>query len=55
MEENKMYFTWVVKKNGKVVAGFVHELDARQYMDLMRNLNRAAGYKDKYKVEQAGE
>ena len=54
-----MHFTWIVKKNGKSVAGFVHELDARQYADWLRNVNRVAGYRDKYTVEkcreQAGE
>lgn len=50
-----MNFKWLVKKNGEAIAGFAHELDARNYADMMRNINRAAGYKDVYKVEQAGD
>lgn len=41
-----------IKKNGHVIAAFADKADALQYMSLMRDVSKAAGYKDKYEVEE---
>lgn len=50
-------FEWLVYQEGKagkktLKAGFTDELDARNYASMMRDINRMAGYKDRYVVEK---
>lgn len=43
---------WLVLVNGEEKAIFKNEIDALQYKDMMKNINRMAGYKDKYEVKR---
>lgn len=43
---------WIVLVNGEEKAIFKTEIDALQYKDWLKNINRMAGYKDKYEVKE---
>lgn len=43
---------YIVYVNDKKKAIFFNQLDALQYKDIIKNINRLAGYKDKYTVKQ---
>ena len=43
---------WVVLVNGEEKAMFKNEIDALQYKEMLKNVNRMAGYKDKYEVKK---
>lgn len=43
---------WLILVNGKEKALFEDEVDALQYRDFLKNLNRMAGYKDKYEIKK---
>lgn len=45
-----MKFTYIVTKNNQPIAGFTTFNDACIYKDMLVNLTRTAGYKDKYKI-----
>ena len=43
-------FTHVITKNNQPLAGFTNFIDACNYKDILININRTAGYKDKFKI-----
>lgn len=43
---------WIVLVNGEKKAMFKTEIDALQYKDWLKNINRMAGYTDKFEVEK---
>lgn len=49
-KEIDMNFTFIITKNNKPVAGFTTYIDACTYKDILININRTAGYKDKFKI-----
>ena len=45
-------FKYLVTVNGVTKAGFTNEIDAIHYKQLMKDINRMAGYRDKYEVKE---
>lgn len=45
-----MKFTYIITKNNKPLAGFTDFIDACNYKSILYNINRTAGYKDKYEI-----
>lgn len=45
-----MNFRFIITKNNRPVAGFTNFIDACTYKDILININRTAGYKDKYQI-----
>lgn len=45
-----MEFTFIVTKNNQPVAGFTNYIDACTYKDILINLTRMTGYRDKFKI-----
>lgn len=43
---------WVVLVNGEEKAIFKNEIDALQYKDWIKNINRMAGYKDNFEIKK---
>ena len=43
-------FTYIITKNNKPVAGFTTYIDACTYKDILTNISRTAGYRDKFKI-----
>lgn len=52
MNWRAFYMQWLILVNGKEKALFEDEVDALQYRDFLKNLNRMAGYKDKYEIKK---
>lgn len=43
---------WVVLVNEEEKAIFKNEIDALQYKDWIKNINRMAGYKDNFEIKK---
>lgn len=43
---------WIVLVNGEEKAMFKNEIDALQYKEMLKNVNRMAGYNDRIEVKK---
>lgn len=47
-----MNFNYLVYENNTLKAGFVNQTDAINYKQMLKAVNRTAGYNDKYTVKE---
>lgn len=45
-------FNYLVYENNTLKAGFVNHIDALNYKDMLKAVNRTAGYNDKYTIKE---
>lgn len=45
-------FNYLVYENNTLKAGFVNHIDALNYKDMLKAVNRTAGYSDKYTIKE---
>lgn len=45
-----MDFTYIIMKNNRPIAGFATYIDACTYKDILVNISRTVGYRDKFKI-----